>query len=269
MNLEKLSRLKEVLSIPTSSKNEVRMIQYLENVLSDKGYEYTKDKLGNIFVTKGHTEYYPCFISHTDTVHFVNENLVVEESTNHKGDLILRGVDSKNGYPSGIGGDDKCGVFLCLEMLDTLENVKVAFFVSEEIGCVGSRYAVETNTEFFEDIGYAIQYDSPMGDTMSMTLMNKQLFLKDSEFGQKVGSLILEHGITKWQNHPFTDIWPLIDKFNFSCLNLAAGYHNYHTNQEYVVVDEVENGFQLGLKIHSTLGENFYGRQKLLVETGD
>ena len=157
--------------------------------------------------------------------------------------------------PSGIGGDDKCGVFLALEMLDTLDNVKVAFFVSEEIGCVGSRQA---DPEFFKNVGYAIQYDSPEGDSMSMSLMGDNLFIKDSDFGTKVSPLILEHGITNWARHPYTDVWQIIEKFNISCLNLAAGYHRYHTDNEYVVVEEVQNGFELGLKLHSILGENYY-----------
>lgn len=265
MEDRKLQRLKEVLAIPTYSKNEERMVEYLESVLTNKGYEYTKDKLGNIFVTKGKAEYYPCFVSHTDTVHFINNNLMVTE-LEEDGKTILTGVDSKSLKPSGIGGDDKCGVFLCLEMLDTLENVKVAFFVSEEIGCLGSRYAVDNNPNFFLDVGYAIQYDSPKGNSMSMTLMGKDLFEKTSIFGKKVSPLILEHGITSWERHPYTDIWPLIENFNFSCLNLAAGYHRYHTSNEYVVVDEVQNAFELGLKLHEELGENYYGRKMVLLE---
>jgi di/tripeptidase len=258
MEDRKLQRLKEVLSIPTYSRDEELMISYLKNVLTEKGYDHYLDKLGNIYVTKGNAEWFPCFVSHTDTVHRVNHNLKVVELK--EGDkTILTGVDSKTMKPSGIGGDDKCGVFLCLEMLDKLDNVKAAFFVSEEIGCIGSR---EADPEFFKNVGYAIQYDSPKGNSMSLTLMGKKLFGEKTEFGNKVSGLILEHGIDSWERHPYTDIWPLMEKFGFSCLNLAAGYHRYHTDNEYVVVEEVDNGFELGLKLHSILGENFYERPK-------
>jgi di/tripeptidase len=256
MEDRKLQRLKEVLSIPTYSGDEELMITYLQNVLTEKGFEHYTDKIGNIYVTKGKAEWYPCFVSHTDTVHKVNPNFKVVQ-LEENGRVILTGIDKETMKPSGIGGDDKCGVYLCLEMLDTLDNVKAAFFVSEEVGCVGSRQA---DPEFFKNVGYAIQYDSPEGDSMSMTLMGKQLFGKKSEFGSKVGGLITEHGITHWERHPYTDIWPLMEKFGFSCLNLAAGYHRYHTANEYVVIDEVQNGFELGLKLHKTLGENFYER---------
>lgn len=256
MKVEKLGRLKEVLAVPTHSRNEVLMIEYLKKVLTEKGFDYTVDNLGNIYVTKGVAEWYPCFVAHTDTVHSVNPNLTVVQ-LEENGKTILTGIDKETMKPSGIGGDDKCGVFLCLEMLDTLDNVKVALFVSEEIGCIGSK---EADPEFFKNVGYAIQYDSPEGDSMSMSLMGKMLFNKKSEFGEKVSNLILEHGIKYWERHPYTDIWPLMEKFGFACLNLAAGYHRYHTDNEYVVVEEVENSFNLGLKLHEILGENFYER---------
>jgi tripeptide aminopeptidase len=254
MEDNKLQRLKEVLSIPTYSRDEKLMIEYLKSVLTEKGFNHYVDSIGNIYVTKGEAEFYPCFVAHTDTVHRVNHNLKVVQ-LEEGGRTILTGIDSETMKPSGIGGDDKCGVFLCLEMLDTLDNVKVAFFVSEEIGCLGSKQA---DPEFFKNVGYAIQYDSPTGNSMSYTLMGRKLFEEKSDFGGKVSSLILEHGIDSWEHHPYTDVWPLMEKFNISCLNLAAGYHRYHTANEYVVVEEVENAYQLGLKLHEVLGENHY-----------
>ncbi len=45
-----------------------------------------------------------------------------------------------------------------MELLKELPNLKVAFFVSEETGCHGSRKA---DKDFFKDVGYAIQFDAP------------------------------------------------------------------------------------------------------------
>ena len=258
MKDDKLNRLKEVLSIPTYSRNEELMITYLKEVLDGKAYDYYVDSIGNVYITKGKTDYYPCFVAHTDTVHRINKNLKVVQ-LEEDGKTILTGVDSKTMRPSGIGGDDKCGVYLCLEMLDKLENVKVALFVSEEIGCIGSNQA---DPEFFKNVGYAIQYDSPKGNSMSLTLMGKRLFSENSDFADKVSGPILEHGVNSWERHPYTDIWPLMEKFNFACLNLAAGYHRYHTENEYVVVEEVQNAFNLGVRLHSILGEEFYEGSK-------
>jgi putative aminopeptidase FrvX len=251
MTEEKFNRLKEVLSIPTYSQDEKLMIEYLQKVLTEKGYQHYTDEHGNIYATKGESQNYPCFIAHTDTVHKVNLNLTVVEGY-QKGETVLKGVDCVTGKPTGIGGDDKCGVFLALEMLGTLPNVKVAFFVSEEIGCRGSQHA---DPEFFKNVGYAIQYDSPEGNSMSLTLMGRYLFNQKSEFADKVTGLIKEHGISNWAYHPYTDAWQIVEKFDIACLNLAAGYYQYHTANEYVVVDDVENGYQLGLKLVEVLGQ--------------
>ena len=234
--------LKEVLSIPTYFGEEDNMINFLEDYLKNKDLEYTVDKIGNIYVTKGDSNGYPCFVSHTDTVHQVNERLEVYE--NQAGNL--QGRDSLDHSPLGIGGDDKCGVYLCLEMLDKLDNVKVAFFVGEEYGMVGSK---EADPEFFKDVLYSIQFDSPEGDTMSMTLMNKPLFEVESKFGETVEPVLRIGGITKWQRHPYTDTYQLMIKFGFPCLNIAAGYHRYHTVNEYVVPSEVNNSLKVALNL--------------------
>ena len=109
---------------------------------------------------------------------------------------------------------------------------------------------------------YVIQYDSPGGDSMSLTLMGRYLFNQKSEFADKVTDLITEHGITDWAYHPYTDVWQIMEKFNIACLNLAAGYYKYHTENEYVVVDDVQNGYNLGLKLVEILGENSYKNYK-------
>jgi len=47
-------------------------------------------------------------------------------------------------------------------------------------------------------------------------------------------------------------------KFNFPCLNFAAGYYRYHTPYEYVVVEDVQNAINLGLKVVKQLGNKKY-----------
>jgi di/tripeptidase len=241
-------RLIEVLSVPTYFGKEDRMIRYISSVLDEKQLDYTVDQIGNIYVTKGDPEMVPCFVSHTDTVHHVNERLEVYQ--NPEGHL--QGRDQIDHTPLGIGGDDKCGVYLCLEMLDRLDNVKVAFFVGEEFGMVGSK---EADPEFFKSVKYAIQFDSPEGDTMSMTLMGKPLFDVKSQFGITVSPILKQRGILKWERHPYTDVFQLMTKFGLPCLNLAAGYHKYHTVNEYVVIEEVENTLQLALELVEALAE--------------
>ena len=81
--------------------------------------------------------FFTCVISHTDTVHNIEVINVVEEMLPDAQGNVKLSLKAYNDdvNPTGIGGDDKCGVYACLELLKELPNVKAAFFVSEETGC--------------------------------------------------------------------------------------------------------------------------------------
>ena len=185
--------------------------------------------------------------------------MVVEEEKlpNAQGELksAFKAYEKISGEPTGIGGDDKAGVFICLELLRELDICKIFLPVAEETGCHGSR---EANPEFFKDVGYAIQFDSTENNTMSKTLMGVQLFESEGDFIGEVKEVILEHGITDWLHHPYTDTMMLKNLFDFSCLNFAAGYYQYHTKNEYVVIEDTLNTLSLAKKIVKILGNKKY-----------
>jgi di/tripeptidase len=257
--------LKEVLSVPTKTYNEELMIEFLVEWLEKKGIEYHVDDMGNVYATKKSGEvpadfYYPCVLSHTDTVHSINEIIVREEQKpNAQGfrKLALKGYTTF-GKPTGIGGDDKCGVFACLTLLDELPFLKAAFFVSEETGCHGSRNA---DPEFFSNVGYAIQFDAPENWMITEKCFGQILFDRDTEFFEKCDKVLTE-GMVKedmeYMVHPYTDVYALRSKFDFSCINFSIGYYEYHTANEYVVVEDVFKGIEHGRKMISELGYKLY-----------
>ena len=117
MTPEKIQHLKEVLSIPTKTYQETLMIEYLDKYFTEKGYNHTIDQHGNVYVTKGESDMYPCVIAHTDTVHSITDMVVAEEQLpNVLGELkdSFKAYQAVTGNPVGIGGDDKCGVYSCL-----------------------------------------------------------------------------------------------------------------------------------------------------------
>ncbi|MDB0059658.1 hypothetical protein N9F18_00720 [bacterium] len=158
--------LKEVLSIPSVSGDESMVRDYIIEYAKNNGIEYYTDSKKNLYLTKGSDkmtsgEYYPCVVSHMDTVHGSHRelietktNLIIENS--EMGTLIAKHPTTKE--QTGIGGDDKCGVYVCLEMFERFDVLKGAFFVEEEIGMLGSKQA---DDKFFENVGYAIQFDAP------------------------------------------------------------------------------------------------------------
>jgi putative aminopeptidase FrvX len=121
-----------------------------------------------MFVTKGTDEIKPLICAHIDTVHKKTKINIKEEWLPRlscygqiypydENVLCLKGYDD-NGEETGCGGDDKCGVYVCLEILDRVDNIKLALFVSEETGCIGSS---NCEPEFFENTKFVISYDSP------------------------------------------------------------------------------------------------------------
>ena len=250
--------LKEVLSIPTKTYQEGLMVEFIVNWLDKNNIPCYVDQFNNVYATKQTDEnisYFPCVVAHTDTVHNLDTINVVEEQLPNAQDeikLALKAYNNK-GEPTGIGGDDKCGVYACLELLKELPNLKAAFFVAEETGCKGSFNA---DPEFFENVGYVIQFDAPENNMISEYLMSKPMFKRGSEFFNVGGRLITEHfpGDTKYHSHPYTDIFPLNQNFGLSCFNISIGYYNYHTRNEYVVVEDTYNGIKVGKLMIEELG---------------
>ncbi len=258
MNKENLKDLKELLSVPTKTWEEQDLIDHIINYISHLNVDYHQDEIGNLYITKGKSEYYPCFVAHLDSVHEKVEMVVKEEllpNAQEEYKLALKAYEKETNEPTGIGGDDTAGIFICLQLLKTIDNCKLFLPVAEETGCNGSKHA---DPEFFKNVGYAIQFDSTENNTLSKTLMGVQLFEENSNFINSVETLLLEHGYVNWLHHPYTDTMMLKKKFDFACLNLAAGYYNYHTPQEYVVVEDVQKAIDVTKKIIGTLGHQKY-----------
>ena len=61
-----------------------------------------------------------------------------------------------------------------------------------------------------------------------------------------------------YQSHPYTDVYALKNSFDFACINFAIGYYDYHTRNEYVVVEDVYNGIETGKQMIESLGNKKY-----------
>ena len=275
INTMNKDRLKEVLSIPSVYGEEGLVRDYIQTYAEDNDIDYHIDKKGNIYLTKGiekmtEGEYYPCVVAHMDTVHrnhidlvYTNQRLDIVEQPYEDSQytdlqqtaLIAKHPTTKE--QTGIGGDDKCGVAVCLEMLDYFHVIKASFFVEEEIGMKGSQQADE---EFFSNVGYAIQFDAPSSDWITEVCSGQRLF--DKDFKDLITEDLSNNGYTNYSNDPFTDVNQLAKKFDFSCLNLGCGYYRQHTANEYVIIEEVEDAIRAGKSLITKLGLEFYKHEK-------
>jgi hypothetical protein len=226
-----VKRLKEILKIQSSSKDETRMVAYLKEELKKiQGLKVETDTAGNIYVTKGQAELYPVVVSHMDTVHQIHEKVDVYES---HGSLFAFSYKTKKQV--GTGGDDKVGIFICLEMLNKFDNIKLVFFSQEEIGCVGSGKA---NMDFFKDASFVSQSDRKgFGDFVRYGC-GVQLF--SEEFEKEIEPIIKKWGF-KSTTGGLTDVVELKEKgLDVCCFNMSCGYYNPHSDRETVNISEVE-----------------------------
>ena len=246
---------------------------YIIEYAKENGIEYYTDAKKNLYLTKGTDkmtsgEYYPCVVSHMDTVHGSHRelietktNLIIEDTgESEMGELIAKHPITKE--QTGIGGDDKCGVYVCLEMFERFDILKGAFFVEEEIGMLGSKQA---DDKFFENVGYAIQFDAPSSNWISEVCSGVKLF--DEDFKEEIKGTLNECGYTKFSKDPFTDVNQLASKYDFNCLNLGCGYYRQHTNSEYVVVEEVSDSIKAGYELITKLGLVKYIHKKVEKKT--
>ena len=245
--------LKQLLAIQTHYGEESAVVEFLLEYAKQHGIRAWHDTSGNVYFVKGtlrECEVYPCVCAHTDSVH----RLLPSPITIKDQDGLLYALDSR-GNPTGCGGDDKAGVFICLELFERCDILKGAFFVSEEIGCVGSR---RSDLSFFQDVGYVLEFDSPCEDIMTYTCDGTQLFEDNGLFIRLAQPVLETHGVTDWQHHPYTDVSILKRRHPFSCMNLPAGYFRMHTAYEYVSVEAVHNSINLGDALLRVLGNNLY-----------
>lgn len=223
--------LKQLYCIFSPSGNTKKMRRFLKREIAKRGAAFVQDTAGNLLVTKGVADEYPCLASHIDQVrhHTHPKDFRCIESGG-----VVMGWSDKIKQQCGLGADDKNGIYICLNALERFDVLKVAFFADEEIGCVGSSQA---DMSFFDDVRFVIEPDRMHGNDFISFMSGLQVcsddFIEDScysLFGYKT-----EQGSV-------TDVLTLLENgLEVSCLNLSCGYYNPHTDQEVTVLAELDN----------------------------
>lgn len=174
----------------------------------------------SIYVGDGYVYAPGCFpvllVAHLDTVHTTLPKTVL--------------YGEKTGTitsPEGIGGDDRCGIFMILEILKQF-HCSVLFCEDEELGNVGAKKFMETNLAKPGDFNYIIELDRKnSNDAVFYNCANVEFerFITKEFFETAIGSE--------------ADISYLAPTLNCAAVNLSCGYYNLHTLDEYVVIPEM------------------------------
>lgn len=241
--------LRQILEIESESGRCDDMQQFLWDFAEKSGWESRTDKLGNIYMTKGRSESYPCVVAHMDTVHEIIADGKLMAAEVEPG--IITGFNSKTKEQSGIGGDDKCGIYAALRAMIALKECKAAFFVDEEVGCHGSGAA---DIGFFSDCRFILQADRRGGSDWVTNISGP---LGSDAFQKAVKPFLKAYGYTPTSG-AMSDVMALRDGMvGISCANMSAGYHNPHQTSEWISVPQLENCVSMIIAICLGLKEAF------------
>ena len=241
MNRRQIKLLKNLYKILSPSKQggEYKLREFIQNYinsLNDSNIKTHKDSMGNFFVEKMDSEdefkreYVPCIVAHLDQV-----------QSFHPSDfkVIIKSNKAYGWSPSlqercGLGADDKNGIFIALECLRCFRGIKLAFFVQEETGGLGSNYA---DLSFFKDVAYIIQPDRRGSKDLITNIAETPVC--SQEFMEKITSI--NHYGYEQARGIFTDILNLVERgVGVSCVNLSCGYYSPHTDEEYTLLKDLE-----------------------------
>jgi putative aminopeptidase FrvX len=232
-----LKLLKRVLRVNSPSGREKAMRDFVVRYIRQniKGVKVECDKVGNLYITKGKADLFPCIIAHMDSITDTQDVEPVIFA-----DYYIMGWNHKEVKQELIGLDDKVGVYIALEVLRRKPNVKVFLSVMEEMGGVGSYKA---QTEFFDDCAYLIQCDRRgCGDFIWHT--NGLCIASDEFIADAYVKVASKYGY-ELARGTFTDVGIISSRTNLSGVNLSCGYYYEHTNREVGVIPAIGNCFNI------------------------
>lgn len=222
------STLKSVVKAQTQD-----LINYLNKISTKVGKSaiktYGKEKISGpmswLIIPKG-SDNKICLVAHIDRVF---ENLQQKKILK-----IGHGEKSKWFSPSGIGGDDRCGVYALIHIYRTLPEAHRPFLLFthyEETGMFGAEQAVKDFGDELKDVKFFIELDRQGKD--EMVFYNE--WSKDEEDHEDFQTHVGRYGFKKERGFS-SDIRILGRHFKKASVNLSVGYMNQHKKDEYVIV---------------------------------
>lgn len=188
--------------------------KYTKNTLLKLGYP--KVTVGDGFVY-AQGELPILLVAHLDTVHKELPKTIYYDKTKQ----ILSS-------PEGIGGDDRCGVYMIFEIIKN-HKCSVLFCEDEEIGAIGAHNFVKSSVAKGLEFNYIMEFDRKgSDDAVFYDCCNDEFetFITKKFFKTAYGS--------------FSDISVLAPELGCAAVNLSCGYYNAHTKDEYVVWGEMQ-----------------------------
>ncbi len=185
-----------------------------------------KDGKGNYSITIGESE--TLFTCHLDTVssrakitHVFEDNWIKTDGT------------------TILGGDNKAGVCILMYLIEQNVPGTYYFFVGEECGRLGSKWALENNGDFFRKFKRAIAFDRR--NRGSIITHQSSRLCASSEFTEALSKEMAKSGLEYKADSggSYTDTYTFIDAIP-ECTNLSASVMGEHTTSEKIDIVHCE-----------------------------
>ena len=210
-------------------KSQEGLKTYLETVLKNM-YDTVINEDGFLYADG---KFPVLLVAHMDTVHKKLPDIITYQK---KGDWISS--------PNGIGGDDRCGVYMILEIIKKY-NCSVLFCEDEEIGAIGAEKFVKSDVAQGLKFNYIIEFDRRgKNDAVFYNCDNEEF----------EAFITKEFFKTAWGT--FSDISEIAPALGVAAVNLSCGYYEAHTTKEYVVMSEMNKVIEEACKILERTTEN-------------
>ena len=152
--------------------------------------------------------------------------------------------------PTGVGGDDRCGVIAIIELLRKGYLPSVLFTTNEEVGCLGA--ISFCRKEKLNKVRFALEIDRRG---------NNQAVFYDCANKSFQDYIINNFGFDL-QYGTFTDVSKIGEAFNIAIVNVSAGYYNEHTCIEFINLKNLALTIQKVQAILEDKDKTYYDYQK-------
>ena len=157
--------------------------------------------------------------------------------------------------PQGIAGDDRCGVYIILELIKEY-HPSILFCEDEEVGCVGSTKFIKTKyLDDLKKLNYFVQIDRGQFDKDTKQYRKDVVFYNttNKDFINKVVGLT---GYEEGEGSS-TDIRHLTEETKVASFNISCGYFNEHKIEEYIILEEMINCYNAVENVIKNLNEKY------------
>lgn len=206
-------------------KTQEKLKAFLKAELIERGYSPI-DQDGFLFAQG---ELPVMLTAHMDTVHHDNCTIIC---TSPDGKYWMS--------PQGIGGDDRCGIFAIMKIIET-HKCSVLFTEDEEVGCVGAKKYTDfikknpDRTEYVPNpLNYIIEIDRKNADDAVFYSCDNPDFEK----------FVTEGTGFKTADGSCSDISYVAPALGVAAVNFSSGYYNPHQISEYINLAELNENIR-------------------------